>query len=108
MKTLNLFDQSRKRRPAVARAEGIYILAENGARYVNCSSGAMVSNIGHTNPQVLAAMKAQMDSATFADRLHFENSAAEDLATAIAAWMPEGPNRVFFVSAGGRRRFNRA
>jgi len=60
----------------------------------------MVSNIGHSNPNVLAAMKRQMDSATFAYRLHFENSAAEDLASAIAERMPEGLNRVFFVSGG--------
>lgn len=100
MKSSNLFYQSRKRRPAVVRAEGIYIWAENGARYIDGSSGAMVSNIGHSNPRVLAAMKAQMESATFAYRLHFENSAAEDLATAIAARMPEGLNRVFFVSGG--------
>ncbi len=38
----------------------------------------MVSNIGHSNPRVLAAMKAQMDKAAFAYRLHFENDAAED------------------------------
>lgn len=100
MKTSNLFYQSRKRRPEVERAEGVYIWAKNGQRYIDGSSGAMVSNIGHSNPNVLAAMKAQMDSATFAYRLHFENSAAEDLASAIAARMPEGLNRVFFVSGG--------
>ncbi|WP_223427638.1 aminotransferase family protein [Tateyamaria pelophila] len=100
MKTSNLFYQSRSRRPEVDRAEGIYIWAKDGARYIDGSSGAMVSNIGHSNPNVLAAMKAQMDSATFAYRLHFENSAAEDLARSIADRMPDGLNRVFFVSGG--------
>jgi len=41
-----------------------------------------------------------MDSATFAYRLHFENSAAENLASAIADRMPEGLSKVFFVSGG--------
>lgn len=100
VKKSNLFYQSRKRRPEVDRAEGIYIWAKTGQRYIDGSSGAMVSNIGHSNPNVLAAMKAQMDSATFAYRLHFENAAAEDLASAIADRMPEGLNRVFFVSGG--------
>ena len=100
MKTSNLFYQSRKRRPEVDRAEGIYIWGKNGQRYIDGSSGAMVSNIGHSNPNVLAAMKAQMDSTTFAYRLHFENSAAEELASSIADRMPEGLNRVFFVSGG--------
>lgn len=100
MKTSNLFYQTRSRRPEVDRAEGIYIWGKNGERYIDGSSGAMVSNIGHSNPNVLAAMKAQMDSATFAYRLHFENSAAEALATSIADRMPEGLNKVFFVSGG--------
>lgn len=100
MTTSNLFYQSRKRRPEVDRAEGIYIWGKNGQRYIDGSSGAMVSNIGHSNPNVLAAMKAQMDSATFAYRLHFENGPAEDLARAIAGRMPEGLNKVFFVSGG--------
>ncbi|MGB0901429.1 aspartate aminotransferase family protein [Halocynthiibacter sp.] len=100
MKKSNLFYQSRARRPEVDRAEGIYIYGKNGERYIDGSSGAMVSNIGHSNQNVLKAMKAQMDSATFAYRLHFENSAAEDLATEIAERMPEGLNKVFFVSGG--------
>ncbi len=100
MQKSNLFYQSRKRRPEVDRAEGIYIWDKNGQRYIDGSSGAMVSNIGHSNPNVLAAMKAQMDSATFAYRLHFENAPAENLASAIADRMPEGLNRVFFVSGG--------
>lgn len=100
MKTSNLFYQSRTRRPEVERAEGIYIWGKNGEQYIDGSSGAMVSNIGHSNPQVLQAMKAQMDSATFAYRLHFENAPAENLATAIADRMPRGLNKVFFVSGG--------
>lgn len=100
MKTSNLFYQSRKRRPEVERAEGIYIWGKNGERYIDGSSGAMVSNIGHSNPRVLAAMKAQMDSATFAYRLHFENAPAENLAAAIADRMPSGLSKVFFVSGG--------
>ena len=100
MKKSNLFYQSRKRRPEVDRAEGVYIWGKNGERYIDGSSGAMVSNIGHSNPNVLAAMKKQMDSATFAYRLHFENAPAEDLASAIADRMPEGLNKVFFVSGG--------
>ena len=100
MKKSNLFYQSRARRPEVDRAEGVYIWGKNGQRYIDGSSGAMVSNIGHSNPNVLAAMKAQMDSATFAYRLHFENSAAENLATAIAERTPDELDKVFFVSGG--------
>ena len=45
VKKSNLFYQSRQRRPEVDRAEGIYIWGKNGQRYIDGSSGAMVSNI---------------------------------------------------------------
>jgi adenosylmethionine-8-amino-7-oxononanoate aminotransferase len=96
----NLFYQSRSRRPVVARAEGIYFWDRDGRRYIDGSSGAMVANIGHGNPRVLAAMRRQMEEATFAYRLHFENEAAETLARRIAQRMPDHLDRVFFVSGG--------
>ena len=96
----NLFYQTRSRRPMVARAEGIYVWDREGRRYIDGSSGAMVANIGHGNPRVLAAMRRQMEEATFAYRLHFENEAAETLARRIAGRMPPGLDRVFFVSGG--------
>jgi len=96
----NLFYQTRSRRPLVARAEGIYFWDRDGKRYIDGSSGAMVSNIGHGNPRVLAAMRRQMEEATFAYRLHFENEAAETLARRIAGRMPSGLDRIFFVSGG--------
>ncbi|MDP2732228.1 MAG: aspartate aminotransferase family protein [Hoeflea sp.] len=82
------------------RSEGIYLYDTTGKRYLDGSSGAMVSNIGHSNANVLTAMKAQMDKATFGYRLHFQNEAAEKLARMTAERMPEGLDRVFFVSGG--------
>jgi len=96
----NLFYQSRQRRPLVGEARGIYIWDADGRRYIDGSSGAMVANIGHGNERVLAAMRAQMDKATFAYRLHFENEPAERLARLTASKMPKGLDRVFFVSGG--------
>ena len=82
------------------RAEGIYLYDVNGRRYLDGSSGAMVSNIGHSNPYVLAAMRAQMKKSTFGYRLHFQNEPAEQLASQTARLMPKGLDRVFFVSGG--------
>ncbi|MDV7144890.1 aspartate aminotransferase family protein [Tropicimonas sp. TH_r6] len=96
----HLFYQSRTPRPFLDHGEGIYLFDETGKRYIDGSSGAMVSNIGHSNPRVLAAMKAQMDRATFGYRLHFRTEASEALATKTVSMMPEGLDRVFFVSGG--------
>ncbi len=98
--TSHLFYQSRLRRPLVDRAEGIYLWDQNGNRFIDGSSGAMVVNIGHGNRHVLETMKRQMDKVTFAYRLHFENEPAEDLARRIAGYMPDGMDKVFFVSGG--------
>ncbi|HET7411277.1 MAG TPA: aspartate aminotransferase family protein [Pararhizobium sp.] len=96
----NLFYQSRQRRPVLSEARGIYIWDVDGNRYLDGSSGAMVANIGHSNPRVLAAMREQMEKATFGYRLHFENEPAEKLARMTAERMPAGLSRVFFVSGG--------
>lgn len=96
----HLFYQTRQRRPVIDRAEGVYIWDVDGNRYIDGSSGAMVANIGHGNPRVLQTMREQMEKATFAYRLHFENEPAEALAREVSALMPEGMDRVFFVSGG--------
>jgi len=95
-----LFYQTRLERPDLDRAEGTYMWDQSGKRYIDGSSGAMVSNIGHSNPAVLDAMRAQMDKATFGYRLHFQCDAAEELAELTAARCPDDLNRVFFVSGG--------
>jgi adenosylmethionine-8-amino-7-oxononanoate aminotransferase len=98
--TSNLFYQSRQQRPMLDYADGIYMYDISGKRYLDGSSGAMVSNIGHSNPYVLAAMQKQMAKSTFGYRLHFQNQPAEDLATKLAELLPGDLNRVFFVSGG--------
>ena len=96
----HLFYQSRLARPELDRADGIYMWDTSGKRYIDGSSGAMVSNIGHSNPAVLDAMRAQMDKSTFGYRLHFETGPSEALARKTAALAPKGLDRVFFVSGG--------
>ncbi len=91
-----LFYQSRHPRPMLDHAEGIYIWDRSGRRWLDGSSGAMVANIGHSNPRVLEAMRRQMQSATFGYRLHFENEPAERLAEKTVGLATKGLDRVFF------------
>ncbi len=102
----HLFYQSRLRRPLVDHTEGIILWDQNGNRFIDETSGAMVVNIGHGNRHVLETMKRQMDKVTFAYRLHFENEPAEDLARRIAGYMPDGMDKVFFVSGVAPRRWS--
>lgn len=96
----HLFYQTGQRRPVLEQARGVYMWDVDGKRYLDGSSGAMVCNIGHSNPRVLEAMRRQMEKSTFGYRLHFETEAAERLAAKTAALCPDGMNKVFFVSGG--------
>ncbi len=96
----HLFYQTDSRRPVRAEARGIYMWDVDGKRYIDGSSGAMVSNIGHSNPRVLDAMRRQMEKSTFGYRLHFETEPGEKLAAKVAGLTPEGMEKVFFVSGG--------
>jgi adenosylmethionine-8-amino-7-oxononanoate aminotransferase len=96
----NLFYQAQGRRPVLDQARGVYMWDKDGKRYLDGSSGAMVCNIGHSNQEVLTAMRRQMEKSTFGYRLHFETEASEQLAQKLAGLMPGGLNRVFFVSGG--------
>ena len=96
----HLFYQTSQRRPLLDQARGVYMWDVDGKRYLDGSSGAMVCNIGHSNPNVLDAMRRQMEKSTFGYRLHFETEASETLAAKTAALCPKGMNKVFFVSGG--------
>lgn len=96
----HLFYVTRLRRPVVDRAEGIYLWTRDGRRFIDGSSGPVAVNLGYSNPNVLDAMKRQMEKTTFAYRLHFENEPAENLARDLAGRMPGDLDRIFFVSGG--------
>ena len=88
------------RRPIVARAEGIYMWDTDGRRYIDASSGPVVSNIGHGNPRVLAAMIEQAQKVAFASRTVFENEPNAKLADLITGLAGPGLERAYFVSGG--------
>jgi len=98
--TSHLFYQTGGRKPVLDQARGIYMWDQDGRRYLDGSSGAMVCNLGHGNAHVLSAMRRQMERATFGYRTQFETEASEGLATKLAGLCPDGLNRVFFVSGG--------
>lgn len=96
----HLFYQTDHPRPVLDRAEGIYMWDVDGNRFIDGSSGAMVCNIGHSNPHVLDAMRRQMEKSTFGYRLHFETEPSERLAAMTCALAWPGMDRAFFVSGG--------
>jgi adenosylmethionine-8-amino-7-oxononanoate aminotransferase len=86
--------------PIAAEARGVIIRDSAGKEYVDASSGAAVSCLGHSHPDVLAAMHEQLDRLAYAHTSFFTTDAAEELADELVARAPEGIGRVFFVSGG--------
>jgi adenosylmethionine-8-amino-7-oxononanoate aminotransferase len=88
------------RRPTVARAEGIYMWDTEGRRYIDASSGPVVSNLGHGNERVVRAMAEQASKVAYASRSLFENEPNIALADLVTSLAGPGLERAFFVSGG--------
>ena len=71
-----------------------------GKEYIDASSGAAVSCLGHSHPEVLAAMRDQLDQLAYAHTSFFTTTVAEELARDLVARAPAGIGQVFFVSGG--------
>ncbi|PTW59044.1 hypothetical protein C8N35_10879 [Breoghania corrubedonensis] len=86
--------------PAAAKGEGCYIIDKSGKRYLDGSGGAAVSCLGHSDADVAAAIRAQLDDIAFAHTSFFTCDAAEELADLLVEHAPEGIDRVYLVSGG--------
>ena len=45
----------------IEKAEGIYLYGPDGKEYIDLVSGVSVSNMGHAHPDVLKAVRNQLD-----------------------------------------------
>jgi hypothetical protein len=86
--------------PVAESASGIYIRDSSGKDYIDASGGAAVSCLGHSHPDILAAMRAQLDRLEYAHTSFFTSQAAEELADDLVAHAPQGLDHAFFVSGG--------
>jgi adenosylmethionine-8-amino-7-oxononanoate aminotransferase len=97
----HVFPRHTKAAPPVAmRGEGAYIFDAEGKAYLDASGGAAVSCLGHSDPDVIAAIKAQAEALPFAHTGFFTSEPAEALADLLIAHAPEGIERVYFTSGG--------
>jgi adenosylmethionine-8-amino-7-oxononanoate aminotransferase len=96
----HVFARGPGRLPMAVRGDGIWIEDAKGRRYLDGSGGAAVSCLGHSDPDVRAAIHAQLDRIAFAHTGFFTSKPAEELADLLIAEAPPGIDRVYLVSGG--------
>ena len=85
----------------ISRAQGIYLYGPNGERYIDFISGIGVSNLGHGQPTIIAAIQEQV-----AKHLHvmvygeFVQSAQTQAAAKLTALLPSSLDCCYFVNSG--------
>jgi adenosylmethionine-8-amino-7-oxononanoate aminotransferase len=86
--------------PVAVSGSGIEIVDAEGRRYLDASGGAAVSCLGHGHPDVLAAMRRQLDALAYAHTGFFTTEVAECLADRLIEDAPPGIAHVYLVSGG--------
>ena len=84
------------------RGEGVYVYDIDGKRYLDTVASLWNVNVGHNRPEVIAAMKVQLDKLAYYST--FQNTsnppAIELSARLIRMFDPENMRKVFFSSGG--------
>ncbi len=86
--------------PLIVKADGIWMEDNTGKRYIDVSSGPVVSNIGHGNAYVAAAMAHQARTMDFAYSRVARHQPNIDLTARIAELAGPGYERVALASGG--------
>lgn len=85
----------------IVKAEGCYMWDKNGKEFLDLISGISVCNVGHRNPQVISAIKDQLDK-----YMHIMvygelvESPQVLYAEKIASILPDSLNCIYFTNSG--------
>lgn len=86
--------------PIAVSGQGIWLREAGGHAVMDASGGAAVACLGHGHPHVLAAMRAQLESLTYAHTALFSCESAERLANKLVGHVPGGLTHAYFTSSG--------
>jgi 4-aminobutyrate aminotransferase len=84
----------------VDRAEGAYVYASDGRRYLDFTSGIGVTNTGHCHPTVVAAAQEQVGKLIHGQVNIVYHQPLLDLASELLTVVPAGLESFFFSNSG--------
>ncbi len=94
------YRSQRKKLPVIKYGKGIYLYDNEGRRYIDGSSGALISNIGHCVTPIIEAMKKQAEQIEYVHGTMFKSEKAIELAKCIIDMCPGDLEKVYLVSGG--------
>lgn len=86
--------------PVAVKGDGIYLIDENGKRYLDGSSGAAVSCLGHSNQNIKDAIIKQLNALPYAHTSFMTSKPAEELAQMLISRAPDNFDKVYFLTGG--------
>jgi adenosylmethionine-8-amino-7-oxononanoate aminotransferase len=86
--------------PVAVSAEGAWITAADGRRYLDGAGGAIVVNVGHGERSVVDAIEAQLARTQYVHGTMFTTEAVEAYADEMASVLPMDDARLYPVSGG--------
>lgn len=84
----------------IARAENAELWDEEGNRYIDFGAGIAVVNTGHSHPEVVSAVKRQLEAFSHTCVMVTPYASAVELAEKITEAVPISDARAIFVSTG--------
>ncbi|KGE76975.1 aspartate aminotransferase family protein [Halomonas salina] len=86
--------------PTAVGGDGAYLIDAEGRRYLDACGGAAVSCLGHSDAEVIEAVREQVGQLAYAHSAFFTTEPMEALADFLIERAPEGLSSVYFVSGG--------
>ena len=85
--------------PRAVAGDGAYLIDDSGKRYLDACGGAAVSCLGHSHPDVIAAIQKQVEKLPYAHTSFFTTDVLEELADTLVEGAP-GMGKVMLLSGG--------
>ncbi|HEY5658567.1 MAG TPA: aminotransferase class III-fold pyridoxal phosphate-dependent enzyme [Myxococcota bacterium] len=96
-----LYRRLKRRYPRILRGQGCWLYDDAGKRYLDASSGALVTNLGHGNAELAKALGEQAARLGYVNGMVFTHDPVEELATELAALSAPGLEKSLFLCNGG-------